>query len=124
MAKNKHIGSDFEDFLREDGILEEVDALVQKELIADQIRDAMRERSISEAALARAMKTSRTTVRSLLDPTSEAATLVTLTKAAQALGRELRITFVSGGSVAKKAAARKVPTKRAKKVSPKSLRAV
>lgn len=91
MAKNKHMGSSFEDFLREDGILEEVDARVQKRLIAEQLRAAMNAQDLSEAALARRMETSRTVVRSLLDPENDSATLITLVKAASAVGR--RLTF-------------------------------
>jgi hypothetical protein len=94
VAKNKHIGSDFEDFLREEGILEEVDARVQKRVIADQLRAAMRSTKTSEVALARRMDTSRTVVRALLDPTSErSATVLTLVKAAEAVGCELQIAF-------------------------------
>jgi antitoxin HicB len=93
MPRNQHVGSRFENFLRDEGILEAVDARVQKRVIAEQLREAMKERSISEAALARVMKTSRTVVRSLLDPESDSATLVTLTRAARAVGRELRISF-------------------------------
>ena len=93
MARNKHIGSDFEDFLRDEGILEEVDARVQKRLIAEQLRDAMRAGKISEVVLARRMATSRTVVRGLLDPKNEGATLVTLAKAARAVGRVLSISL-------------------------------
>lgn len=93
MAKSAHIGSSFEDFLRDDGLLEEVDARVQKRVFAEQLREAMKDRSITEAALARAMKTSRTVVRSLLDPEAESATLLTLTRAARAVGRELRVSL-------------------------------
>lgn len=91
MAKNKHIGSDFEDYLREEGILEEVDARVQKRLIAEQLRDAMAAQDLSEAALARRMDTSRTVIRNLLDPENESATLITLVKAASAVGRHLTV---------------------------------
>lgn len=94
MTKNKHAGSDFEDFLREEGILEEVDAYVQKRIIAEQIRAVMREQSISEAALARVMGTSRSAVRNILDPENDSATLLSLTRAAKAIGRELRVELV------------------------------
>lgn len=93
MATHKHIGSDFEDFLREEGILEEVDARVQKRIIAEQLRHAMDAASLSESALARRMATSRTVVRSLLDPENESATLSTLVKAASAVGRHLTVSL-------------------------------
>ena len=95
MATNKHIGSKFEDFLRDEGILDEVDARVQKRVLAEELRAAMRFRSLSEAALARAMKTSRTVVRSLLDPEAASVTLITLARAARAVGCELRVSFTA-----------------------------
>ena len=91
MAKNKHLGTSLDDFLAEEGLAEEVSALAQKRLIAFELRQAMTEAGLSEAALARRMNTSRTVVRSLLDPSSESATLVTLTRAALAVGRRLDI---------------------------------
>lgn len=94
MSNDRHLGSRLTDFLDEDGILEEVDARVHKRVIADQLREAMKQGAISEAALARSMSTSRSVVRSLLDPTSPSATLVSLVRAAHAVGRELEISLV------------------------------
>jgi hypothetical protein len=93
MAKNKHIGPTLDDFLTEDGIAEAANALAQKKLVALQLRDAMADLDLSEAALARRMRTSRTIVRKLLDPGNDSATLVTLAKAAAAVGLTLRVSF-------------------------------
>jgi antitoxin HicB len=93
MAKNKHVGPTLDDFLAEDGILEATNALAQKKLVALQLRDAMTALDLSEAALARRMRTSRTIVRKLLDPDNDSATLVTLARAAAAVGLTLRVSF-------------------------------
>jgi antitoxin HicB len=98
MAKNKHIGSDFEDFLRDEGMLEEIDARVQKRIIAEQLRTAMGSKKLSEVALARRMDTSRTVVRNLLDPNNSSATLLTLVKAAHAVGKTLGVSFMPARS--------------------------
>ena len=94
MPKNKHIGSSFEDFLREDGILDEVDARVQKRILAEQLRHEMEAQKLSEKALAKRMDTSRTVVRNLLDPGNTSATLMTMVKAGHALGRELKVSYM------------------------------
>lgn len=93
MAKNKHIGPTLDDFLGQDGVLEAANALAQKKIVALQLRDAMTALNLSEAALARRMRTSRTVVRKILDPGNDSATLVTLAKAAAAVGLTLRVSF-------------------------------
>jgi len=45
---NRHIGGNFDDFLEEDGILEEVSAKAHKRLLSIQLADIMRERQITE----------------------------------------------------------------------------
>ena len=64
---NKHIGSDFDDFLREDGILDDAEAVATKRVIAFQIAQAMKSAQISQSELARRMNTSRSAVERLLD---------------------------------------------------------
>lgn len=85
------IGSSFESFLEEEGILEAVDELAIKEVIAWQVTEGMRKRGITKRQLATAMKTSRTQVDRLLDPTNTGVTLHTLFEAAGALGQRLSI---------------------------------
>ncbi len=85
------IGSDFDDLLRQDGLLEEVTAVAVKRVIALQIEQAMRSRSISRSEMARRMGTSRSTVDRLLDPTNPSVTLHTLERAASAVGRRLEV---------------------------------
>lgn len=84
-------GSNFEDFLAEDGILEEVTATAVKRVIAWQIAEAMKVEKLTKKAMAERMQTSRSHLDRLLDANDTGLTLETLIRAAQALGRHLRI---------------------------------
>lgn len=91
MLNNKHIGSDFDEFLRAEGIADEVEATATKRLIAFQIEEEMRRTSITKSELARRMDSSRSAVDRLLDPSNPSVTLVTLARAAHAVGKKLSI---------------------------------
>ena len=88
---NRYTGSDFDDFLREEGILEEVTARAHKRLLALQIREAMEQSRMTKAQLAKKLKTSRSQIDRLLDPDNTAVTLESLEHLAAAVGRQLRI---------------------------------
>ena len=92
--KNSAIGSSLDDFLEAEGVREEFEALAIKEVIAWQIMQAMEERKISKARMAQLMKTSRAQIDRLLDPSSGNVTLETLARAAQVVGRHLRLELV------------------------------
>ena len=89
--KNKHIGSNFDEFLKEEGILAETEAIALKRVIAYQIKKEMEKRQISKSALARMMNTSRSSLARLLDPENPSVTLLTLENVALALGKKLKI---------------------------------
>jgi len=84
--KRKHIGSNFEDFLAEDGILEECRAAAIKFKIAHELEKAMLEQNITKAEIAKRLNTSRTGVDRLLDPQNTSITLNTIAKVAHLLG--------------------------------------
>ena len=92
--KNPHIGSDFDAFLAEEGILSEVEIAAAKRVIAFQLKQAMAQEQLSKSALADKMHTSRTAVDRLLDPDNLSVTLQTLGRAAQAFGKRLHIELV------------------------------
>ena len=85
------IGSPFDDFLKEEGIYEEVSARAIKRVLARHLDALMVDQKITKAELARRMKTSRAQLDRLLDPQNESVTLATLTRAAHAVGRNLRV---------------------------------
>ncbi len=86
-----HLGSNFEDFLREEGLFEAVQVLAVKKVIIYKLLELMREEHLTKDALAKRMQTSRTALDRLLDPENPSVTLVTLGKAACALKRTLRV---------------------------------
>lgn len=90
MAK-KNVGSNFDEFLEEEGILEEVSAVAVKRLIAFQLAAKMSEKNLTKSELARRMATSRSALDRLLDPDNSSVTLQTLQSAVQALGGRLNV---------------------------------
>ena len=87
--KKKHIGSTLDSLLDELEEREDVELLTQKKLLAAKIERAMLKRNMSQAELARTMRTSRTVIHRLLDPRDTSVTLATLSKASKALGVKL-----------------------------------
>lgn len=94
MSNNKYIGSDFGDFLREDGIYEEVNDVAIKRVIAYQLEQEMQAQNITKSKMAELMNTSRAVVNRLLNPDNGSLTLQTLERATRALGKRLDISIV------------------------------
>lgn len=93
MAKKKAQVSKetFDEFLAEQGILGTSEERAIKEIIAEQLVDAMKAQGITKSAMAERMKTSRRQLDRLLDPSTPSVTLETLRRAANAVGRTLRV---------------------------------
>jgi len=92
MMKNKHIGSNFDAYLREENILEATQAAAIKRVVAFQIQQIMKKEHITKSEMtARMQIKSRTQLDRLLDPANVSVTLLTLEKAANALGKKLKI---------------------------------
>ena len=90
MAK-KNIGSSFDDFLKEEAMLEEVTAVAMKRVIAWQIAQEMKVQQLTKTALAKRMRTSRAALNRLLDENDSSLTLTTLASAAAALGKKVNL---------------------------------
>ena len=93
-ARNPHIGSNFEDWLAEEGLLEECRLGATKKLIALQIAAAIKAKGLTKTAFAAEMETTRAQLDRLLDPDNDSVTLATLKRAAKALGKSLRLEMV------------------------------
>jgi hypothetical protein len=87
----KHIGSKFDDFLKEENLLEQVQAAAIKRVIAFQIEQEMKLKKLTKTEMASRMKTSRAALERLLDPDNASITLITLERAAAALGKKLKV---------------------------------
>lgn len=92
MSKEHH-GSSLDGFLKGEGIFEETRALAVKEVVVWQLMEAMQQRSLTKTQLATMLKTSRSQVDRLLDPTRDV-TLSTLQRAAALVGRKVQIELV------------------------------
>jgi antitoxin HicB len=91
---NKHIGSSLDAFLKDEGVLEETRAIALKDAVAWQVQQAMEKEKITKVEMAKRMRTSRAALDRLLAPGNASVTLQTLTRAAHAIGRDLRIELV------------------------------
>ena len=92
--KNRHIGGRFDDWLKEEGIYEEATNASIKKVVAWQIEQAMQQQNLTRTEMARRMATSRVQLNRLLDPDNDSVTLGTLSRAATAIGRRLRLELV------------------------------
>jgi len=86
--------SSLDDLLKQDGKLAEFEAVAVKEVLAWQLGEAMKAGNLSRRRLAERMKTSRSQVNRLLDPSDGNVTLATLQRAAKIVGRSLRLELV------------------------------
>ncbi len=91
--KNPHRGSKFDDYLAEEGLLEEVTSTAMKRVLAWQIAQAMKKQRVTKSAMAKRMRTSRAALDRLLDESNTSVTLQTMGRAAAVLGKELSITL-------------------------------
>ncbi|MEE9517352.1 MAG: XRE family transcriptional regulator [Candidatus Adiutricales bacterium] len=92
--KKKNVGSNFDDFLEEEGIFEEVQETALKRVLAFQVQKAMEEKNLSKTEMAKKMNTSRSALDRLLNPDNDSVTLQTMKKAAHAVGRRLTFRLV------------------------------
>jgi antitoxin HicB len=93
-VNKKHIGGDFDGFLRDEHLLEASEAIAAKRVIAFQIAQEMKRCRITKSEMAQRMKTSRPALDRLLDPANPSVTLSTLERAAAAVGKKLRVELV------------------------------
>ncbi len=92
--KKQFIGSNFDDFLAEEGLLIEAQAVAVKRVLAYQIEQLMMSQNLSKTVMARRMHTSRAALNRLLDPANPSVTLQTLERVASVLGKRLQVELV------------------------------
>ena len=85
-------GQNFEDFLKEEGLFDEVDELASKKLVAFQLKQAMEEQRLSKSTVAKKMNTSRVAIDNLLDPAFNTS-IESLERFAHILGKKLTISL-------------------------------
>jgi hypothetical protein len=92
--KNPYTGSSLDDFLAEEGILEECTATAIKRVLARQITREMKEHGLTKTDMAKRMRTSRSQLNRLLDPENTGVSLETIQRAATVVGRRLQISLI------------------------------
>jgi DNA-binding Xre family transcriptional regulator len=85
---------DFDDYLESRGLTDEIQARVEKRVIALQLERCRVELGLSKAELARKLDTSRTQIDRILDPQSQNISLLTLNRVAAALGKKVHYELV------------------------------
>lgn len=93
MKNLQGIGSSFDSFLEEEGLLADAEAVAIKRVIAFQVQQAMEKEKISKSAMAKKMKTSRSSLDRLLDPLNTSVTLATMESAVLAIGKKMSISI-------------------------------
>lgn len=93
MKRNPHVGSDFDDFLREEKIFDESQAVAVKRVLSFQLERSMKKSRLTKSAMAKRMGTTRTQLDRLLNPENPSTTLATVVKAAGALGKRVKISL-------------------------------
>ena len=89
-----HSGSSFDDFLEEEGIREEVEAVAVKRVLAWELQQAMERQHKTKHAMAKELHTSRSQVDRLLDPNNTSVSLLTMARAAGVLGKRIMVSVV------------------------------
>lgn len=93
MINKKHIGSNFNEFLEEEGILEESQAMAIKRVLAYALEEKMIRDNLSKSKVAKELDTSRIAVDRILDPNNTSITLSTMEKIARFVNKKLTISF-------------------------------
>ncbi len=93
MSTNRHMGSKFDSFLEEEGLLEEAEAVTIKRVIAFELEKIMKEKKLSKSKMASIIQTSRSQFDRLLDPSNTSVTLNTIVKASRAIGKRINISL-------------------------------
>ena len=88
------MGQSFDDFLRDEGTYEETTERAVKRVIAFQLAEAMKAKGLSKVQMAERLDTSRSQLDRLLDPDNDSVTLAVLTRAARAVGRDIRLELI------------------------------
>lgn len=90
-----NIRSDFENLMKENGCSNESQAVAVKRMLALQLERDMQRVKLTKAAMARRMGTTRAQLDRVLDSENASTTLQTLVKAADAVGKRVKIVLIS-----------------------------
>lgn len=91
---NKYIGSSFDDFLEENELLSDAQAIACSPVVAWEIEQYLSEKNMTKTEFAAALKTSRAALDRLVNPENTSVNLNTLAKAGEVMGKKLELRYV------------------------------
>lgn len=91
----KNIGSKFDDFLKEENIFDETEAIAIKRVLSYQVQQALKKKRMTKLELAKRLHTSRSSLERFLDPSNTSVTLKTLIKVAHVLEKKINLSLSS-----------------------------
>jgi DNA-binding Xre family transcriptional regulator len=94
MMSNKHIGSNFDDFLEENSLLADAQAIACSRIVAWEIEQYLAKSNTTKTEFAAALKTSRASLDRLVNPENTSVNLNTLAKAGEVMGKKLELRYV------------------------------
>ena len=92
-ASNRQLGTDFDDFLREQGFYDEAHVIAVKRMLAFELGRGMVKVQLTRTTMAKRMGTTRVQLDRLLNPDGPATTLQPLARAAGAAGERAKISL-------------------------------
>lgn len=92
---HKNIGSNFDEFLKEENLFDEAEAVAIKRVIVYQLQKELKQKHITKTKMAKDLRTSRAAVDRLLDPANTSVTLKTLVRSAHMLGKKVEFSFAT-----------------------------
>lgn len=93
-AQNPHIGSSFDDFLKEDGIFEDVRNAAIRRVLASHITETMKTQNLTKSLMAARVRISPDQIDRILDHEDARVTLATLQRVAVVFGHKLLLDLV------------------------------
>ena len=93
-AQNTHVGSSFDDFLKEEGIFEDTRNAAIRRVLASHITKTMKTKELTKAQMAGRVRIRSDQLDRLLDPNDASVTLATLQRVAIVFGRKLLLDLV------------------------------
>jgi predicted XRE-type DNA-binding protein len=88
---NANLGSNFDDYLKEEGTLEETEAIALKRVLAYQLTEYMKTHHLTKVELAKQIHTSRSGLERLFNPENVSINLQTLMRVVRLLGKQVQI---------------------------------
>jgi antitoxin HicB len=92
---SKHIGTKFDDFLKEENIFDETEAVAIKRVLAYQFTKELEKKHLSKTKVAHELQTSRAAIDRVLDPANTSITLKTIVRVAHILGKKVKLSLAT-----------------------------